>query len=113
MFRRVFGRNGNDEGKTIRSGGGPIGRVRHNGGGRHEGSGVRLLPVPVLQVDTLGRPGDTDGYRAGRSYKDALCTRAHCTHFERLSQVRASTVPASRGLCPPNAAIRARQRQPG
>lgn len=61
MFRRVFGRNGNDEGKTIRSSGGSIRRVRHNSGGGDEGGGVRLLPLPVLQVDTLGRPGDTEG----------------------------------------------------
>lgn len=60
MFRRVFGRNGNDEGKTIRSGGGSIRRVRHNSGGGDEGSGIRLLPVPALQVETRGRPGGTD-----------------------------------------------------
>jgi len=54
MFRRVFGRNGNDEGKTLRSGGGSIRRVRHNSGGGDEGGGVRLLPLPVLSVEDSG-----------------------------------------------------------
>jgi hypothetical protein len=66
MSRRAFGRYAKNESKTVRSGDGSIRTVRHDCRRGHEDDGVRLLSLPVLQVDTLGRPGGTEGYRAGR-----------------------------------------------